>query len=135
MRSSTLPVDSLVRLASWRLDSRHDGFEKMESGINARAVDFARFGRLWLNGGAWYGQQIVPHDWVSVSTRPNAPELKPDHGLFWWLDTARPGRFFAARHLGQFFYVSPDRHAVVLRSGESYARLNIPQSLAVLPRL
>ena len=30
--------------ASWSLDSEASGFEKMESGINARAVDYARFG-------------------------------------------------------------------------------------------
>jgi CubicO group peptidase (beta-lactamase class C family) len=118
--------------ATWSLDSRHDGFEKMESGINARAVDFARFGRLWLNGGTWYGRQIVPHDWVSVPTRPNAPALKPDYGLFWWLDTARPGRFFAAGNFGQFVYIAPDHNAVVVRSGESYGALSSQQWLAVL---
>jgi CubicO group peptidase (beta-lactamase class C family) len=36
--------------ASWSLDSRHDAFDKKESAINARVVDFARFGRLMLNG-------------------------------------------------------------------------------------
>ncbi len=37
--------------ASWSLDSEASGFEKMESGINARAIDFAKFGRLYLNNG------------------------------------------------------------------------------------
>jgi CubicO group peptidase (beta-lactamase class C family) len=32
--------------SSWGLDSEASGFEKMESGINARAIDFAKFGRL-----------------------------------------------------------------------------------------
>ena len=31
---------------SWSLDSTSSGFEKMESGVNARARDFARFGML-----------------------------------------------------------------------------------------
>ena len=31
-----------------QLDSRHDALEKMESGISARAVDFARLGQLML---------------------------------------------------------------------------------------
>jgi CubicO group peptidase (beta-lactamase class C family) len=88
--------------ASWSLDSRHDGFERMESGINARAVDFARFGRLFLNRGAVDGQQVVLRAWVEMATRPNAPELKRDYGLFWWLDPERPGRFYAAGHYGQF---------------------------------
>jgi hypothetical protein len=37
---------------SWSLDSRHDGFEKMESGLNSRAVDFAKLGLLYLRGGS-----------------------------------------------------------------------------------
>jgi CubicO group peptidase (beta-lactamase class C family) len=32
--------------ASWSLDSQEDGFEQMQSGINARAIDFAKFGQL-----------------------------------------------------------------------------------------
>ena len=38
---------------SWSLDE--NGFEKMESGINARAVDFTKFGRLFLYNGNWNG--------------------------------------------------------------------------------
>jgi CubicO group peptidase (beta-lactamase class C family) len=45
---------------SWSLDSEASGFEKMESGLNARAVDFARFGLLFAREGAWRGRQLVP---------------------------------------------------------------------------
>ncbi|HRI18922.1 MAG TPA: serine hydrolase, partial [Burkholderiaceae bacterium] len=34
--------------ASWSLDSEASGFEKLESGVNARTLDFARFGQLFL---------------------------------------------------------------------------------------
>jgi len=36
--------------------------------ISAR--DLARFGILYLNGGAWEGKQIIPADWVEESTTP-----------------------------------------------------------------
>jgi CubicO group peptidase (beta-lactamase class C family) len=36
---------------SWSLDSTTSGFEKMESGVNARARDFARFGMLFAEEG------------------------------------------------------------------------------------
>ncbi len=32
---------------SWSLDSTQDGFEKSESGLNGRAIDFAKFGQLF----------------------------------------------------------------------------------------
>jgi len=120
--------------AFWSLDSRHDGFEKMESGLNARAVDFARFGLLFLDGGAWDGRQIVPREWVEASTRHDpsvaGPATSPageewarslDYGYMWWVDPKAPGRFFAMGNMGQFIYVAPDRNAVIARFGESFA--------------
>jgi len=53
---------------SWSLDEH--GFEKMESGINGRAIDFAKFGRLYLDDGDRDGTQVVPAAWVAASTRP-----------------------------------------------------------------
>ena len=59
--------------ASWSLDSETNGFEKMESGINARAIDFAKFGRLYLNNGSnWNGEQTISEKWVSTSTSANS---------------------------------------------------------------
>ena len=60
--------------ASWSLDSEASGFEKMESGINARAIDYARFGLIFLHNGFWNGVQILPEAWVRESTGP----LRPD---------------------------------------------------------
>jgi CubicO group peptidase (beta-lactamase class C family) len=54
---------------SWSLDSKLSGFEKLESGINGRAIDFAKFGRLYLKRGNWNGAQLIPADWVDQSTR------------------------------------------------------------------
>ncbi len=47
---------------------QRDGFEKMATGINARTIDFAKFGRLFLNKGNWEGTQIVPSEWVTEAT-------------------------------------------------------------------
>lgn len=45
--------------ATWSLDSERFGFEKLESGINATAADYARFGLLFLHQGKWNGARIV----------------------------------------------------------------------------
>ncbi len=57
---------------SWSLDSKGDGFEKMESGLNARARDFARFGMLFAKEGNWRGKQLISREWVEDSTRSAA---------------------------------------------------------------
>jgi CubicO group peptidase (beta-lactamase class C family) len=122
---------------SWSLDSRHDAFEKMESGLNGRAVDFAKFGMLYLRGGVWQGHAVVPAAWVQASTRHDpslaGPVTSPtgeewartlDYGYLWWIDPKAPGRFFAMGNFGQILYVAPDRDAVLARFGDSYGNVN-----------
>ena len=46
--------------ASWSLDSKRSGFEKMESGLNATALDYARFGLLLLHGARGTGGASSP---------------------------------------------------------------------------
>ena len=62
--------------ASWSLDSEATAFEKMESGINARAIDFARFGLLFLHNGRWNGQQVISKQWVKESTAPDPADQR-----------------------------------------------------------
>jgi CubicO group peptidase (beta-lactamase class C family) len=106
--------------ASWSLDSERSGFEKMESGLNARAVDYARFGLLFLHDGEWNGRRIVSKDWVRAATRADTttgPASYFGYGYFWWIDMERSGRFYAMGKYGQYIYVAPDADAVVVRLG------------------
>jgi len=109
---------------SWSLDSEKSGFEKMESGINARAVDFAKLGRLYLNGGRWEGRQIVPAAWVAESTGDQGIlQGEPvGYGYMWWNrpGTGSPRDFLALGNFGQFVYVSPAKKLIIVRNGERY---------------
>jgi CubicO group peptidase (beta-lactamase class C family) len=116
--------------ASWSLDSEASGFEKMESGINARPIDFASFGLLFLHGGAFNGQRILPVEWVKQSTMPPEPRpweiwqewpaLGGYYSHHWWgLQLADGGYdFFARGKFQQTIYVAPRRNAVVVRFGD-----------------
>ena len=119
---------------SWSLDE--SGFEKMESGINARAVDFAKFGRLFMHNGAWGGVQVVPAQWVAESTRADESVRYTDYygndfifrngrGYYkymWWGIKRNPASydFMALGNHGQFMYVSPGTKIIIVRFGESY---------------
>jgi CubicO group peptidase (beta-lactamase class C family) len=108
--------------ASWSLDSQRSGMEKMESGLNARAIDFAKFGRLYLRGGDWNGKQIVPESWVVESTMV-APDAKwTNYKYLWWIPNSGKARFMAVGNLGQFIYVAPDKDCVILRFGSGMPR-------------
>jgi CubicO group peptidase (beta-lactamase class C family) len=118
--------------ASWSLDSEATAFEKMESGINARAIDFVRFGLLFLNGGSWNGRQLISQAWVQESTSPDPsdrrewpywPEYLQNGGYYkyhWWGNVRPDGHYdyTAAGHLGQFIYVCPQKQLVIARYGE-----------------
>jgi CubicO group peptidase (beta-lactamase class C family) len=40
--------------------------------------DYARFGRLYLNGGNWNGEQIIPAEWVRASTTIDMSRTEPE---------------------------------------------------------
>jgi len=117
--------------ASWSLDSDGSSFEKMESGINARAIDYARFGLLYLHKGYWNGQQILPTAWVEDSTRPDPGDTRPYevyplwkelggyYGYHWWGMVLPDSSydFMARGNLGQLIYVAPRKNTVIVRLG------------------
>jgi CubicO group peptidase (beta-lactamase class C family) len=110
--------------ASWSLDSEHSGFEKMESGLNARAIDFARLGVLYANGGEWDGQQLVPRDWVEASTGVHEIAF---YGLWWWVET--DDVFLARGNHGQLVYVDPSSGLVIARFGTTDGDVDWPPVL------
>jgi len=121
---------------SWSIDSKASDFEKMETGVNARAIDFAKFGALFLNGGNWQGQQVISTAWVDESTQPLYPqnyadyysdwyELLPGEGhyKYMWYSLVRDENtydFTAEGDKGQFIYVSPIKNLVIVRNGIQY---------------
>jgi CubicO group peptidase (beta-lactamase class C family) len=107
--------------ATWSLDSEESGFEKLESGLNVSAADYARFGGLFLHDGEWNGTEIVPAEWVRSAT---AADTTTDPALhyqyFWWVDLDRPGRFYGLGNFGQYLYVAPDADTVMVRLGRDW---------------
>lgn len=124
---------------SWSIDSLESDFEKMETGVNARAIDFAKFGVLFLQGGQWAGEPVIPEAWVHESTRPHLPENNPDYygpwftnlpgrgyyAYMWWGTARDEGGYDFAGHgnKGQFIYVSPQKNLVIVRNGIEYGIL------------
>lgn len=93
-------------------------------GLNITTRDYARFGQMFLQGGTWQGQQIVPADWVAASTTPSAPPAGPDapasgkfydYGLHWWIPKdATPREYLARGIYGQYIYVNAPENVVIV---------------------
>ncbi len=120
--------------ASWDVDSQQSGFEMMQGGLHARAIDFVKFGRLYLQHGKWEGQVIVPEAWVSESTREDTTIDREEYfpksywvdfsknlfyGYLWWgLSHAQSSDFYAMGKNGQMIYMSPAKNLIIVRLGE-----------------
>ncbi|HJS17510.1 MAG TPA: serine hydrolase [Anaerolineales bacterium] len=125
--------------ASWSLDSTEDGMAKMESGFNARAIDFAKIGGLILNQGNWNGEQIISAEWINDSIKIEAENLVPEFGENvyyqngWWIisPTAKDKyTVFAWGHLGQYLFIFPDDGMIILRFGEQIGEVDSWRQIA-----
>lgn len=119
--------------ASWSIDRKKNGLEKTFCCLNARARDFAKIGRLYLNNGNWNGKQIVSENWVQESTHTDTSEGGARYYKYqWWLPSNK-GDFLAAGILGQFIYVNPEKKLIIVRLGKKDGSVdwwNIFKSLA-----
>ncbi len=126
--------------ATWSLDSVQDGFELTHVALNARAIDYAKFGQLYLAKGRWNGKQIISERWVTESTAPDPNDHRPwetypqwaDAGgyykYFWWGNSrgADDYSFEAIGKWGQFIFVAPGANVVIVRTAGKLG-LELPQ--------
>jgi CubicO group peptidase (beta-lactamase class C family) len=131
--------------ATWSIDSRKNNFAKMDSGINARSIDLAKFGRLFLRRGDWNGTRIISEDWINKSTSPADTENEAyyvsknyypysmffnDRQLYykygWWGFKKDNGHFdyMALGIHGQFIYVCPGKQIIIVRNGKRWGKID-----------
>ncbi len=105
--------------ATWNFDSPRGNQIKAFCCINARAVDMAKFGRLYLNQGNWNGRQIVPKSWVEATLNANKSSRDSQgypYSYQWRVKD--DGAFFAKGILGQYIYVNPEKNVIIVRMGK-----------------
>ncbi|MBB3397653.1 serine hydrolase [Rhizobium sp. BK060] len=114
------------------------------------ARDFARVGLLYLRGGRWNGVQVVPEDWVRLSTQPHS-DLGGGRGYgYLWLTaeanapkdllSIQTPLFYASGFGGQYIIVVPALELVVVHRaarvdyGISHIRMGELMRLAISAR-
>jgi len=78
--------------------------------------DLARFGLLFLNDGAWDGQQIIPSAWISESTTAYSDVdslITPSvsYGYMWWV--RGDGTYHAQGSGQQYLHIDPTNKIVI----------------------
>ncbi len=99
-------------------------------GASLRPRDMAKLGAVYLNGGVWNGERIVPERWVDESTRMAVPlsgtyRTLYGYGYNWWLGrfpvgNSRVDYFRAAGWGGQDVYVIPELEMVIVFTAGAY---------------
>ena len=88
------------------------------NGFAMNVYDMAKFGQLFLNNGAWNGEQIISDQWIkdSTSVQFDRNSGSADYGYQWWVRTFGNNNYpayFAQGHYGQYIFVVPDLDLVV----------------------
>ncbi|MFE3034949.1 serine hydrolase domain-containing protein [Streptomyces canus] len=109
---------------AWIADRR--GRELGFSGLHATTDAVARLGQLYLRGGVWEGERLLPESWVAEATRVQiAHEAPIADGWSDW-QQGYGFQFWMARHgyrgdgaYGQFCVVLPEQDAVLAITSET----------------
>jgi CubicO group peptidase (beta-lactamase class C family) len=71
------------------------GWADVAGVMSMRPRDMAKIGLLVLQNGNWNGEQIVPEDWIRLSTQehvsldPDQPSWGRGYGYLWWMGDIR----------------------------------------------
>lgn len=111
----------MERNAFITIDSRKHHHAHAFGGIATNALDLAKIGRLYLNGGLWNGRRIVSEEWIHQSV---AYDTSNDGYHLCWYNTssmgmkqpAAPGAYTAGIR-GQILYINPAKHLIMVRLG------------------
>ncbi len=99
---------------NWSTDD--NGTPKAFCCLNARARDFALFGRLMQRHGEWDGQQIVPREFFDEGVKGdtiNGQFIRYKHQM--WLEGESAVIYLAAGLYGQYLYIYPPKNILIVR--------------------
>lgn len=89
--------------------------------VHANALDYAKFGLLYLRGGEWDGDQLISREWAATAQVPLSIEV-PTGWLYswkWWVSGDEYGTYWANGYEGQMITVVPALDALILRFGHT----------------
>jgi CubicO group peptidase (beta-lactamase class C family) len=99
-------------------------------GLRLSALDFAKYGQLYKNGGRWNGRQIIPRAWVDKTFTKRVrrgPGDDEHYGyLFWYTLPTAEGKkheaFMATGNGGNKIFVFKDQPLVVVITATAYGK-------------
>jgi CubicO group peptidase (beta-lactamase class C family) len=125
--------------AAWPKDPQ--GYQLGFTGLKLPSRDLAKLGFLYLNGGRWEGNQIIPEAYVRAATHGHTqmvPAEADDYGYLWRVGTVAGHHSFRAwGYGGQVIQVVPDLDLVVVITSDPQPREDAPSlvPLVIVPAI
>jgi CubicO group peptidase (beta-lactamase class C family) len=104
------------------------GFPYVGAGMNACALDLARFGQTMIQQGHYNGEQIVPSDWINdtryADETAKSNFAQSDYGAMFprghyrnqiWVEDADKGILIAIGIHGQIIYMNMQTQVVIVK--------------------
>jgi len=106
------------------------GWPNASGNVYLTGREMAKIGQMVLQEGRWEGEQVVPEEWIRVSTREQLPLVfnttwGKGYGYLWWLSDVPVGGSLvhsvcASGAGGQVITIFPDLQMVVVITGGNY---------------
>jgi CubicO group peptidase (beta-lactamase class C family) len=121
-KSVGMPLDEYAKIRlfdplgirNWSWNKEYDGAVPGDTGLCLSPNDLAKIGMMLLEGGSWRGRCVVPAGWLKQATSRQV-EGWP-YGYLWWMNTF--GGFRAQGRHGQYLFVLPEKHEVIVFTGD-----------------
>ncbi len=116
--------------AYWSVDHKN-GTEKAFCCFNSNALDFAKFGQLYLHEGIVNGDTLITPEYYQRCISPaiylsDGDGVNMRYGFQWWTLNLEDEAVFYARGIqGQYIFVIPSKNMVVVRLGKSRPTIRI----------
>jgi CubicO group peptidase (beta-lactamase class C family) len=125
------PIDGRVR--NWQRDP--SGYNYGSGSLALTARDASRFGLLYLNGGTYQDEQIIPADWVEASLARYSRGIYGSglggylrdlgYGYFWWSASSGSHEFnYAWGHGGNLIVLIHDLDMVIVTTADNLPGLS-----------
>jgi CubicO group peptidase (beta-lactamase class C family) len=118
-----------IGMAHTTLETDWEGSFVMSSQVWTTSRDLARLALLYLNDGVWNGERLLPEGWARFVATPAGAQpdnatgtgAGPGYGALFWLFGPRQGlpegTYAMLGNRGQFVFIIPSRHLVIVRRG------------------
>lgn len=95
-------------------DAGDDGHTFGHACLCPRALEFAHLGQLYVQGGIWNGERLLPEGFTAASGSPRATFQEPSqgergYGYQWWVPWRSQGESMALGAFGQMLWVDIER--------------------------